>query len=1157
MVDPPRGRTDQHLHATAKSNVDALGPPKENSRTRKTPSKSFVKPSRSTKRRGENPMKTKSTAARGNQPMKEERTAQPEAGSFLKDTWRSVDQNSIIANYFGPNGTGSKAIVEYLVLGMTHYRDYLRNLYTVFPLKPHELKLVSTFRVFIEESEDDPSKFMGFSMPKSLNLPLPAGVPLRPGTRYDHFAVVGPGNYSILSHYVEDDDANSNSLQRILSPVSPGQVVKKLFDPFNDGKFRYMTGTFVRLVVSDWLLNLRQNCLMACGSLQLLLTTLYRGERRFELEPWCNRYFDKTLSDLLAGQYEHRMKYLCARIQAETLDRMKELPPRPEFMDDTDRHIFGGKAYAWFFDKTCAQGRDRDPVRRLEVLNALTALKKRQPPIPQDRIEKSTKDWYKAIFSSASPSQVTNEDRTDVFSVVREIVDHLQFRTVQSVPTLSTSSRIDHSTSQAGTFGFYHDELKDEWASGVRTMNLHDVLKIRNKDVTSPEFGLEETFAVPIPSVVPRLIRTGATEAVLSGLKVEPVGLAEPFKVRMISKGPSHSYWTIGAIQKATHQALQTLECFRLTRELPTHDIIDVLNSTVPMHLNPDEDWVSGDYTAATDNCDPSLSNFIVEMISSKMGLNVAERLAYRASLTGHLTRVDGEPIIEHEAQDYGFLQIRRDKVNVKQTWGQLMGSPTSFPILCIANLALTVAALRRVEGKGSRPLTSCGIAINGDDIGFKATEKGILSWKQLTRRFGLAPSLGKNFISRDFLQINSKMFYPGKKTVDGRVPAAGDEWIQTWCQVPNASLAVLLPPRSVTFEEFCSTAPAWQETFLGDFEGADRDFLNSLYVRVWENYLNILPSGIVNWWLPREFGGFGLEPTRPVLVNPLQRRVAAFLRDSTQVAALQKFRPKWISTTSLSTAHGDAELFYKHLVERGVLDVVWLEEGEEPFSISHLEGDINLSGHSCMYMQGFDALTFEALSEAKNKGEIAEGDYNLSLLEMYREKPWLFRLSPNEHSKLVAVGGQNSRDFLRKLMRSYHVIQKSASRLMFKADGPGDGIATVSTDEVKALSRRSKGYRLSLRYDADVPRGPQIDIRSSKLRIKASYGTSTYDDYLPWLRRHVAPRVEQLFLQDSIPPSSVPELVQEYGQTLEAQLPLIDDDVYVPDQTSSLSELA
>jgi hypothetical protein len=97
------------------------------------------------------------------------------------------------------------------------------------------------------------------------------------------------------------------------------------------------------------------------------------------------------------------------------------------------------------------------------------------------------------------------------------------------------------------------------------------------------------------------------------------------------------------------------------------------------------------------------------------------------------------------------------------------MGSPTSFPILCVLNLALTRYALELAAQhwnpepeSGGRPVISLAnvpILVNGDDIVFRANKLELLVWKDVTRMGGLIPSIGKNFTHGKYFTINSELW--------------------------------------------------------------------------------------------------------------------------------------------------------------------------------------------------------------------------------------------------------------------------------------------------------------------------------------------------------------------------------------------------------------
>jgi len=102
------------------------------------------------------------------------------------------------------------------------------------------------------------------------------------------------------------------------------------------------------------------------------------------------------------------------------------------------------------------------------------------------------------------------------------------------------------------------------------------------------------------------------------------------------------------------------------------------------------------------------------------------------------------------------------------------MGSPTSFPILCLINLAATKVAFEeffRENGLLKKNeyflLSELPMCVNGDDILFWCYDGSLYSkWKEVTKACGLKFSLGKNYTHNNVAIINSQMyFYEERKT--------------------------------------------------------------------------------------------------------------------------------------------------------------------------------------------------------------------------------------------------------------------------------------------------------------------------------------------------------------------------------------------------------
>jgi len=213
--------------------------------------------------------------------------------------------------------------------------------------------------------------------------------------------------------------------------------------------------------------------------------------------------------------------------------------------------------------------------------------------------------------------------------------------------------------------------------------------------------------------------------------EVIPVALAEPLKIRMITKGPPMQQTVLRPIWKAIHRRLRRHKVFRLIGTPATEQ--EILNG-LGRDLKEHEVYLSGDYEAATDNLQSWVSETVGEELASVLKLGAPERKLLIQSLTGHL-----------------FL-------GKEQKRGQLMGSITSFPILCIANAAVCRWAMELAEER-SIALHDALLLINGDDCALRAHKTVYAFWQRLTAFIGLKESVGKTYTSREFVEINSTIF--------------------------------------------------------------------------------------------------------------------------------------------------------------------------------------------------------------------------------------------------------------------------------------------------------------------------------------------------------------------------------------------------------------
>jgi len=101
------------------------------------------------------------------------------------------------------------------------------------------------------------------------------------------------------------------------------------------------------------------------------------------------------------------------------------------------------------------------------------------------------------------------------------------------------------------------------------------------------------------------------------------------------------------------------------------------------------------------------------------------------------------------------------------QNQGQLMGSMISFPILCAVNAAVVRRSYERwmdqrqgLEPGTTRVSLQClPLLINGDDILFRGDKLLFHQWSEDCKSVGFYESVGKSYVSKEWVQINSRTF--------------------------------------------------------------------------------------------------------------------------------------------------------------------------------------------------------------------------------------------------------------------------------------------------------------------------------------------------------------------------------------------------------------
>nr|UJQ92742.1 MAG: putative RNA-dependent RNA polymerase [Narnaviridae sp.] len=274
-----------------------------------------------------------------------------------------------------------------------------------------------------------------------------------------------------------------------------------------------------------------------------------------------------------------------------------------------------------------------------------------------------------------------------------------------------------------------------------------------------------------LPVATNRLARKLALESLRrTGGKclAKVAGILEPLKCRLITKGSALPYWAAQPFQRALWERLQDYKPFRLTgRPMDAGDLYEIEEQGKRVGLNHFDQWVSGDYSAATDGLSQQINSLCLEEAIRGAALDEEEATVARAVLGNHrIVYVNGEGSdfrfdAEHETSFPDAL--KKEEHEIDQTNGQLMGSVLSFPVLCAINVAAYWIALEEHTGRKFE-LNDLPVMVNGDDIAFKADTEFYEVWKRWTSCAGFTLSLGKNYISPDFVTINSEGYVASRK---------------------------------------------------------------------------------------------------------------------------------------------------------------------------------------------------------------------------------------------------------------------------------------------------------------------------------------------------------------------------------------------------------
>ena len=627
------------------------------------------------------------------------------------------------------------------------------------------------------------------------------------------------------------------------------------------------------------------------------------------------------------------------------------MPACPDFL------VLDGKPLFHFpglyqLDSVIRNSKDND--RRKAFVNSLLYLKRGMPRADEEKLEAKTWDTFHALTRRHRASSLAEHLEHGMWrelvkrrlpAIVNEIYRPFSnlswWSEVDMIPKIP--SRNSHFCYPRRTFGAlescYHGyleagnrehmmcpgEQKSDHFYDEKNVLTGRQFNLQQVEWIHPNFLIRDQDAIipEVPLLLDRLtrrIRFGdwLIDRRIGRLQIpfaELHSLAEPCKIRTISKGQDHLYSALSIIQKMMFDGLSRFKQFLCWRPVDSCILSSVLHDPLT-----GEFFVSGDYKAATNNINPELTRFTMNLIARATDMpDDLVDLCHKA-LTDHEVCFGGPFSYDGSRKGWrmpGFC-------SAEQKWGQLMGSPISFPILCLINFAaISVAIHEPVYVLGRRVCTiprsvrDERIIVNGDDCVFVANERERLRWERCTAACGLELSVGKTYYSPEWLIINSTMYtlrinkpIPCVSSLQC-VDSVADDHRCRFNPIGFLNLSLMFGLKRAGSDDYdptdvCKdpmrdgTIGSRLEKLTSNLPSDVADYAYSAFIA---DHRSRLPNNQIPWFVPEWLGGFGLPP-RPSLGFDADTR-------DYEIASASILRPDiWEPVRIFSSAPGSSKTF-------------------------------------------------------------------------------------------------------------------------------------------------------------------------------------------------------------------------------------------------------
>lgn len=544
------------------------------------------------------------------------------------------------------------------------------------------------------------------------------------------------------------------------------------------------------------------------------------------------KYCVAALADLGEDFLKYQTNYVACRLFKQT-----EYPVRPTTLPVTEKDGFlFTSQYRWLFHRL------RNASKRLQIGYSLIQFKRGCKPVSVLKRLRACAKHAKALGRTGKGARELSPWIKEVKRTVREILGEKPKDKLERLLPPSTSAHYNYTRAEYGalprlrelarphvecmahtdlTFSIFdcschkwliadleervepvatsHVEM---WSQTSYYAQINYGCTMRNRD---PHVDAV-SFSAVLPSAPEDLKERLFTDDffaegdVREHAQCEVHLVLEPFKVRTITTGSPLFGWLGRFWQKKIHTKVGQHPMFEYTHSPVSFGSIRAAFGSVPS----DHEIVSGDYEAATDNIEMELTKAAwhecVEWLYSDDVNRRAARDIGDSMLSGQnlryykpvakllgkrdLTSLDDAAVLDI----WQRLQALGIAPEQEQHQGQLMGCILSFFLLCMINGTTCRVAFEQHYKRRFR-LAEIPAKINGDDILFHAVTEVVENWKRNALICGLKPSLGKNFVSREFAMINSEMYRfeeAGTQFFHGRRQCAPDGYVHVEYDAPE-----------------------------------------------------------------------------------------------------------------------------------------------------------------------------------------------------------------------------------------------------------------------------------------------------------------------------------------------------------------------------------